>query len=321
MNNARVIGVLLIIGVSVLFTWYMNAEMEEMDRRIEEEFRGAETEEEFIARLEAEWIAAFETLEAGDVRAAEMHYREVSGARNRLERDWPDALQSEGMNALAWSDEQEENFQAMVRQMFDLWVDELRKGKVEKYRIQELFHGLGVQGLQQEFRDLEAGIRTDRAQLASRWVRVTFDGLKKDYRTVLTDALRARFSVESGYNLVFGRPMSGEEEDATFRHLRVKVRYQDVEYVAESGPRKGQVVATVPIGVTLEFEMAGRETVETTWDSLAPLAEIRDFPESVTADQQSGYSSEAEALKEENRKALLYAVAVHVDTVPQFATK
>jgi hypothetical protein len=205
--------------------------------------------------------------------------------------------------------------------MFDDRIEQLRKGKIEKYRIQELFHGLRVQGLQEEYRELEPAIQADRANLASRWVRVTFDGLKKEYRTVLTDALRSRFSVESGYNLVFGRPMSGEEKDATFRHLRVTVRYQEVDYVAEVGPRKGQVVATVPIGVTLEFAMQGSDDRTTTWDTLAPLVEVREVPESVTADRQSGYSSEAEALKEENRKALLYAVAVHVDTLPSFAVK
>lgn len=306
----------LILG---LFAWMMtsmkNAATEEMIREIETGIPSAKKLEQQFEVFEQSFAESQSVLEKGDYRQAASILRNayhpienISLSARSDSFELPD-----GQLFPEWLDAKKTQWNKVMERAYPVMRSGLEQGRLSEETVDGFFRGLpGVFGSEwtARFKNDRPAIEAIRAEQAADWVLLRVGASLahgREFEEALYPVLRNRWPQEAPYRLVFGRPMSREEEQNAARILQFYISGEKTRYV-ERGAENALAGYDVLVTVTLEIvdRTRNREAPGLNWTGLEPISVTHEPAESFLFElEHERQSINFDGIREKQRAALI----------------
>ncbi len=233
---------------------------------------------EVLDRARDLWTDSLEALRAGRIDRARRLYADS----DRLIDPWLQAYPGEeitnGVSLQQHIQRVAEAYRRELTAVFTEALKELAKGRESPRDIRRFLASFDfAPSLRDRYEAQKEDIMAARTTRASNWFRVMISG-HPGYEWVphvVEDAFRDKWRPpETDRELVFGGPLSLAEKEATWQTLVITTTVQTADFRVQkdtSFSEEDWTPPTLPLGIELYFQRAGRTSVTTSWDTLAPM--------------------------------------------------
>lgn len=233
------------------------------------------TVEDLVSEIETGFAAAAEALDEEGLMAAWHPFRQTM----RTLEPW---IARHGANRVnhaqtlsEWVDDLETSFRAKAQGQF---VEKIALAETGEFpaetlsRIAGCYRQAGIDQLDAILDRERSRLTAVRAENAARWIRVEFTENVDGFGRRLMPLLQEKAGGLSEHlSIAHGTPMSVEEEDRTFKTIRVSVQC-DSTPAGPVGSRTTRLASAVPTGpVTIRISVDGADGIPTSWDALPPI--------------------------------------------------
>lgn len=329
--DGRVVGALMVVLLGLGAYYMVSQHNDRIVRTVEEIERGgpawdAEAVAQAVGQTRRRLEQAHAALEARRLdEALAAHERARQALQYYIDLE-PTREMEPGLTYGAWLQSETERFRAAMDGGLTWLFAELRGGDFPTDALKPIEDGLSAAGFDELRGRYDAELprlAAERARQADGWLRIQFQGYTEDWAAMAMDALRDKWATER-FKLVFGRPLSPQERDSTWKTIEVRIEEQALNYVADEATRRriGQTAVPAIIeSVRLTFKPPQGAPVPTTWDNLPPIQVVNDLPERLTLKlgADGGTLHEARATEGEYRTRIAESLADALRTVPAFA--
>lgn len=306
----------LILG---LMAWMMtsmkNAATEEMIREIETGIPSGKKLEQQFEVFETSFAESKSALEKGDYRQAASRLRNAYYPIENIHlsaRSESFELPS-GQLFSAWLDAKKAQWHKAMEQAYPVMRTGLEQGRLPEETVEGFFRGL-PEVFASEWRTRFKGDRPEieaiRAEQAGNWVLLRVGASLahgREFEEPLYPVLRNLWPEEAPYRLVFGRPMSREEEQNAAGILQFFISGEKARY-AEEGAANAMAGYDLLETVTLEIvdRTKNREAPDLNWTELEPISVTHEPAESFYFElEHERQSIDFDGVRKKQRAALI----------------
>jgi len=269
------------------------------------------------AGIESNYAAGLSYLRAHDYEKAVQHA--CYGGRQVAEpylRNYPSNAVRPGVMLDIWAERMEMAYRMACTSELDWCIEALKAGLVSVDSVMNLvnYHS-DYPELKEKFDEVRQEIEQLRTRAAARWIRLQVlpDSMGKDVEEIARAAFSKKRGNVPGVSLIFGQPLSAEEDRATFKVIEVRLQTEFARYEVEyRGVRaENWMPPQIPEAVTITCNVRSSRVVPTTWDQIPVSSAKAQAPERIKTD-------EADAVLAEQEKKLLAAIAAQLAVLPEF---